>query len=72
MSILTLLQVIVAVLLIAAILLQSRGAGVGGLFGGASGASNVFSAKRGVEKLLFRATVGLAIAFVALALWQLA
>ncbi len=55
-------QIILSVALIAAIVLQSKGAGLGGLTGGSEG-GGVFRARRGVEKLLFNITVGLAIAF---------
>ncbi|MFA6551111.1 MAG: preprotein translocase subunit SecG [Patescibacteria group bacterium] len=73
MKLLTIIQTIVAVALMAAILLQNRGAGLGGVFGGGD-SSNVFSTKRGLEKTLFRATIALAILFIGLALasviWQ--
>lgn len=73
MNILTIIQVIIAVALIAVILLQNRDAGAGGLFGGGSGGSGSdFSAKRGLEKILFRATIALALAFLFVALLNLA
>jgi len=53
-------QLIVSVLLITVILLQNRGAGVSGLFGGSG---NVYSTKRGMDKILFRATIVLAFIF---------
>lgn len=53
------LQAVIAVLLIVAILLQNRGAGSSGLFGGVGG--NVYSVKRGMEKILFYATIILSI-----------
>ena len=58
-------QIILAVLLVLFILLQARGAGVGGIFGGGG---NVYLAKRGIEKKLFQATVVVAILFFAVAL----
>lgn len=67
MNILTILQTIVAIALVTVILLQQRGAGLGGIFGGGD-SSNVFSTKRGLEKILFQATIALAIAFIGLAL----
>ncbi|PIR93325.1 preprotein translocase subunit SecG [Candidatus Falkowbacteria bacterium CG10_big_fil_rev_8_21_14_0_10_43_10] len=67
MNILTVLQTIIAVALIIVILLQQRGAGLGGVFGGGD-SSNVFNTKRGVEKTLFRATIMLAAIFIILAL----
>ena len=57
------LQIIVSVLLITSILLQNRGTGLGGVFGG-SGA--VYRTKRGAEKILFIATIVLAALFVGL------
>jgi len=58
-------QVIVAILLMAAILLQNRGAGLGGIFGGGGG---VYLTKRGLEKKLYIATIILAIIFFLLSL----
>ncbi len=58
-------QIAVSVLLIAAILLQSRGTGLGSTFGGEG---NVYRTKRGVEKVLFRSTIVLAVLFLGLAL----
>jgi preprotein translocase subunit SecG len=54
------IQIIVAVALIAAVLLQTKGSGLGGIFGG-QGA--VYTSRRGVEKTLFNVTIGLAVAF---------
>lgn len=56
------IQIILSISLVAAIILQSKGAGLGGLTGGSEG-GGVFRARRGVEKLLFNITIGLAIAF---------
>ncbi len=61
-------QLVVAVVLIAVILLQNRGTGLSGVFGGSSG---VYRTKRGVEKMLFNATIVLAILFFGLSLWRL-
>lgn len=58
-------QAILAALLVLAILLQNRGAGLGGAFGGDG---NVYRTKRGVEKRLHQATVVLAILFFGTAL----
>jgi len=55
-------QIILSIALITAIVLQSKGAGLGGLTGGSEG-GGVFRARRGVEKLLFNITIVLAIAF---------
>lgn len=61
-------QLVVAVLLILAIMLQQRGAGLGGIFGGEG---NVYRTKRGLEKGLFVATIVLAAVFFGLLVWSL-
>ncbi len=53
-------QIIISVLLITAILLQQKGVGLGAAFGGSS---NIYSTKRGVDKILFRATIVLAVLY---------
>jgi preprotein translocase subunit SecG len=52
---------LVAIALMASILLQSRGAGLGATFGGDS---SVYRSRRGIEKRLFQFTVILAVLFV--------
>jgi preprotein translocase subunit SecG len=54
-------QIIISVALTAAILLQIRSSGLGSVFGGSDSA--VYRTRRGVERLLFNITIGLAIAF---------
>jgi preprotein translocase subunit SecG len=54
-------QIIVSVALIAVILLQVRGGGMGGVFGGTETA--VYKTRRGVERTIFHITIGLSIAF---------
>lgn len=61
-NILAIVQIVISVLLVAAILLQQRGAGLSGLFGG--GGEN-YHTKRGFEKILFIATIVLAFLFLA-------
>lgn len=61
-------QVVISALLVLAIMLQQRGAGLGGIFGGES---NVYRTKRGVEKGLFIATIVLAVLFFGLAIANL-
>jgi preprotein translocase subunit SecG len=56
-------QIIVAIALIVAILLQARGAGLGSVFGGTG---TVFKTRRGIERLLFRMTVFFAVFFAIL------
>ena len=55
-----LIQIIISVALITLILLQAKGSGLGGIFGGDS---SIYKTRRGVEKTLFQATIGLAAAF---------
>jgi preprotein translocase subunit SecG len=54
-------QMIVSVALMASILLQARGAGLGATFGGDS---SVYRSRRGIEKRLFQFTIILAVLFV--------
>lgn len=54
-------QIVISVLLIATILFQQRGAGLGGAFGGEGG---VYFKKRGAEKMLFIAAIILSVLFV--------
>lgn len=56
--------IITSLALIASIVLQSKGVGLGGLTGQDMG--TVFSARRGIEKTLFTITVVLAVVFVIL------
>lgn len=63
--ILTILQIIVAIALIAVILLQAKGTGLGSTFGGQS---QMYHSKRGVEKVVFTLTIILAIVFVVLSI----
>jgi len=57
--------VIVSVALIASVILQSKGAGLGGLTGADTG--GIFTARRGVEKTLFYVTIILGVVFFVLA-----
>jgi preprotein translocase subunit SecG len=58
---LQIVQIVLAVALIVSILLQARGSGLGSVFGGTG---TVFKTRRGVEQLLFRGTIVLAVAFM--------
>ena len=59
-------MIITSIALIASVIMQSKGAGLGGLTGGDSG--GIFTARRGVEKVLFRITIGLSFLFFFLAI----
>lgn len=65
MNVINIALVVVSVLLIGAILIQKRGTGLGGVFGG-EGA--VYLTKRGAEKVIFIVTIILAVGFAGLAL----
>ena len=62
---LRIVQVILAVFLSILILLQSRGTGLGSVFGGDG---NVFQTRRGIELTLFKFTIGVAAAFLVISL----
>lgn len=57
---LIIIQTASAMLLVGGILMQQRGTGLSGAFGGEG---NVYRAKRGVEKTLFTATIIIAAVF---------
>lgn len=59
-------MLIVSIALVVVIILQSRGAGLGGLGGGSAGGST-YHVRRGVERLLFNITIGLSVVFFLLA-----
>ena len=63
-------EVVISLLLILGIVLQQRGAGLGGAFGGDNFASTFYK-RRGAEKFLFGATIVLGIIFAALAIANL-
>jgi preprotein translocase subunit SecG len=63
---LSIAQIVLSIALIAAIILQSKAAGLGGLTGGDTG--GVFRARRGVERTLFFITIGLSVAFFLIAI----
>ena len=56
-------QIIVSICLIVFIILQAKGTGLSGVFGG----STNYHAKRGAEKSLFYATIVVSVLFVVLA-----
>jgi preprotein translocase subunit SecG len=58
--------VIISVALILSVILQSKGAGLGGLTGADTG--GIFTARRGVEKTLFYVTIVLSVVFFVLAI----
>jgi preprotein translocase subunit SecG len=64
---LNLAMIVVSIAMILIIILQSRGAGLGGLSGGDFGGTG-YHVRRGIERLLFNLTIGLSVVFFALAM----
>lgn len=62
-SVLPYIQIVIAVLLVASVLLQTSGAQNGGALGGGDNMSSVFHTRRGLEKVLFTATVVFGVLF---------
>jgi protein translocase SecG subunit len=61
-------QTALAVLLIIAILLQQRGTGLSGTFGGDG---STYSTRRGAERIIFIATIVLAVLWVGISIARL-
>ena len=66
MELIKIAQIVSAILLTVSILLQSKGAGLGGVFGGSG---DIYMAKRGFEKKIFNFTIVLSVIFLALSLY---
>jgi protein translocase SecG subunit len=62
-SVLPYAEIILSILLIVGIVLQQRGATLGGAFGGDNFASTFYK-RRGAEKFLFNATIAVALLLV--------
>lgn len=60
------LQIIVSILFILSVMVQQRSSGLSSAFGGQAG--SIQSTKRGAEKVVFNASIILAILFVLIAL----
>jgi len=59
-------QILVALALIAVILVQVHGGGLGGIFGQAD---TVYRTRRGVEKNLMQITIALVVVLIVLSFW---
>ncbi len=70
-AILPYIQIVLAVVLVTAILLQRTGAQIGGAFGGSDNFSSAYHTRRGFEKTLFIITIIIAIFFAIAALINL-
>ncbi|MFA5359190.1 MAG: preprotein translocase subunit SecG [Patescibacteria group bacterium] len=64
-TIFSIIQVVISALLVVVVMMQSRGTGMGAVFGGDG---NVYKTKRGAERFLFISTIVLAVLFLALSL----
>ena len=64
---LNVIQILIALVVIAAVILQAKGAGLGNIFGGAGGDSS-YRTRRGLERTLFRGTIVLMLIFVGLSI----
>ncbi len=58
-TVVDLIMIALSVLLIVVVLLQTKGSSFSGAFGGDSG--SIYRTRRGFEKTLFQATIGLAV-----------
>ncbi|OGO14324.1 MAG: preprotein translocase subunit SecG [Chloroflexi bacterium RBG_16_48_7] len=58
-------QIILGIALVAVLLLQVKGGGLGGIFGQAEG---IYRTRRGVEKSLFLVTIVLVVIFITISL----
>ncbi len=58
-------ETVIAILLVGSIILQAKGTGLGSSFGGSG---ELYQSKRGVEKIVFYATIFFAFAFAALSI----
>lgn len=63
---LNLAQIIIAVALTMVIMLQTKGAALGGVFGKSDSA--VYKTRRGIEKTIFNVTIGLSFVFFVMAM----
>lgn len=62
-AILPYIQIVLAVILVTAILLQRTGSQIGGAFGGSDNFSSAYHTRRGFERTLFIITIVIAILF---------
>lgn len=70
-TLITIGQLVLAVLLIGLVLLQERSSGTGGLFGGGTEGGS-YQTRRGLERTIYWATIVVAILFATLSVLSLA
>ena len=68
MTLLHVAQIIIALMVIIIIMVQVRGGGLGGIFGGSG--ESAFRSRRGVERTLFRFTIVLVMVFILLSIFS--
>jgi len=59
-------QLIVSLVLVVIVLMQAKGANVGGIFGGSD--STIYRTRRGLEKRLFQFTIAMGVLFIVLSI----
>jgi len=67
-TILSIIQIILSVILVVVVLMQQKGVGLGAAFGGSS---NIYTTKRGLDKVLFIMTIVVVVLFFAVAIANL-
>ena len=67
--IISIAQIIISIILIALILLQERSSGLSGAFGGSE--TSFYSVRRGLEKIIFGATIVFIVILVGLSILDL-
>ncbi len=67
-NIVLILNIIVSLIIIGLILMQGKGAGLGSAWGGAG---EMFQTRRGVEKIVLKATVAVIVIFFAISVYNL-
>ncbi|MDP2692549.1 MAG: preprotein translocase subunit SecG [bacterium] len=66
-GIISIIQIISAIFLIIVVLMQQKGSGLGATFGGSS---NVYSSKRGLDKILYKTTIVVSVIFFGVSFLQ--
>jgi protein translocase SecG subunit len=67
--IISVIQLLIAILLVVFVLLQQRGSALGSAFGGDGG--SFYGARRGIQNQLYWGTIVLGVLFIGLALFRL-
>jgi protein translocase SecG subunit len=64
-TIITVAQIVISVLLIVLVLLQERSGGTSGVFGGSGNEGGMYQQRRGLERMMFIATIVCLTLFIA-------